>query len=181
MQDALVIIDMQREMRSRIDAGRAHVNPGAPEAVAALAAAFRASGRAVIHVRHAEADPASPLHPDAPGYPPMPCAVEQAGEAIFVKRSSSAFATTALEQHLRDRSLTHLHIVGAVAGLCVTSTVRAASDLGFRVSVVRDAVIGFDLPAAGLDAQTIFDVTMGLLAADFAEVVESGAVLAALG
>ncbi|WP_343527916.1 isochorismatase family protein [Sphingomonas sp.] len=180
MQDALVIIDMQMEMQARIDAGRPHVNPGAPDAVAALAASFRTAGHPVIHVRHAAGDPTSPLHPDAPGYPPMPCAQAIEGEAVFVKRQSSAFAATTLEQHLRERALTHLHVVGAVAGFCVASTVRAAADLGFRVSVVRDAVIGFDLPSAGLEARTIFDVTMALLEADFAEVVDSGTVIARL-
>lgn len=178
---ALVIIDMQMEMQHRIDAGRPHINPDAPATIAALAAAFRSTGRPVIHVRHAEADPASPLHPDASGYPPMACARDLSGEAVFVKRSSSAFATTGLEAHLRERGITHIHVVGAVAGFCVTSTVRAAADLGFGVTVVRDAVIGFDLPSAGLGAGVIFDVAMGLLAADFAEVVESERVLTALG
>lgn len=100
---ALVIIDMQMVMQERIDAGRPHVNPNAPAAVEALAKAFRQAGRPVIHIRHAEADPASPLYPDASGYPPMACAQALPGEALFVKRSSSAFATTPLAAHLRDQ------------------------------------------------------------------------------
>ncbi|WP_294243963.1 isochorismatase family protein [uncultured Sphingomonas sp.] len=177
---ALVIIDMQMEMQHRIEAGRPHVHPDAPATIATLADAFRCNPRPVIHIRHAATDPASPFHPDAPGYPPMACAVERPEEAVFVKRSSSVFATTELEVHLRERGITHIHVVGAVAGFCVNSTVRAAADLGFGVTVVRDAVVGFDLPSAGLEAGVIFDVTMGLLAADFAEVVGSEAVLARL-
>lgn len=177
---ALVIIDMQMEMQHRIDAGRAHVNPDAPDTIAALADAFRRNRRPVIHIRHAAADSAASLHPDASGYPPMACAVERPGEVVFVKRSSSAFATTGLETHLRRQGITHIHVVGAVAGFCVNSTVRAAADLGFGVTVVRDGGIGFDLPTAGLDAGVIFDVTMGLLAADFAEVAGSETVLAGL-
>lgn len=178
MDSALVIIDMQQEMQARITAGRPHVNGDAPTRVAALAAAFRAAGQGVLHVRHAAADPASPLHPDAPGHPPMPCAIERAGEAIFVKRSSSAFATTDLANHLRAIGSPKLYVVGAVAGFCVNSTVRAAADLGFQVDVVADAVLGFDLP--GHDAQTILDVTMALLAADFARITDSAAVIATL-
>ena len=174
---ALVIIDMQMVMQERIDAGRPHVNPNAPAAVEALAKAFRQTGRPVIHIRHAEADPASPLYPDASGYPPMACAQALPGEALFVKRSSSAFATTPLAAHLRDQGLSHLYVVDAVAGFCVNSTVRSAADLGFVVTVVRDAVIGFDLPSAALDAQTVFDVTMGLLEADFATLRDSAALL----
>lgn len=180
MDKALVVIDMQREMQTRIDAGRPHVNPDAPAIVAALIAAFRRAGLAVIHVRHADPDPKSPLHVDAPGYPPMACALEAEGEPLFVKRSSSAFATTDLERHLRATGSPDLIVVGAVAGFCVNSTVRAASDLGFRASVVADAVLGFDLPGLDHDARTVFDVTMALLAADFAQVTDSVAVMAAL-
>ena len=79
--------------------------------------------------------------------------------------------------HLRDQGLSHLYVVDAVAGFCVNSTVRSAADLGFVVTVVRDAVIGFDLPSAALDAQTVFDVTMGLLEADFATLRDSAALL----
>jgi nicotinamidase-related amidase len=180
MKTALVIVDMQMVMQERLDAGRQHVSPDAPKNVAALVAAYRQAGKPVFHVRHEESDPASPLHADAPGYPVMPCAQDTAGEIVVVKKSSSAFATTNLESHLRAENVSHLHIVGAVAGFCVNSTVRSASDLGFKVSVVRDAVIGFDLPSASLDAQTIFDVTMGLLEADFAEVVDTAKAVSTL-
>lgn len=122
----LIIIDMQLIMQHRIDAGRGVVNPNAAVAIGALLAAVRDAGWPVVHVRHAEADPASPLHVAAAGYPAMPCAAERDGEPVFVKHSSSAFATTALERYLRDRSITNLHVVGAVAGFCVNSTVRAA-------------------------------------------------------
>lgn len=173
MNTALIIIDMQMVMQERIDTGRQHVNPHAPENVAALVAAFRRAGKPVVHVRHEERDPASLLHVDAPGYQAMPCARDAANEIVVVKTSSSAFATTNLDTLLRAENISHLYIVGAVAGFCVNSTVRSASDLGYKVSVVRDAVIGFDLPSANLDAQTIFDVTMGLLEADFAAVVDT--------
>ena len=181
MTTALVIIDMQAEMQHRLDRGAEHVNPGAPARIAELAAAFRGAGRPVIHIRHAEADPASPMHADAAGYPPMSCAEAQPGEAIFVKWTSSGFASTALETHLRDAGITDLVVTGAVAGFCVNSTVRAGCDLGFRMQVVSDAVLGFALPAAGLSAQVIFDVTMAQLGADFASLVPASAVIADLG
>lgn len=180
MNKALVIIDMQMVMQERIDAGRQHVNPNASENVAALVAACRQAEKPIFHVRHEADDPASPLHVNAPGYQPMPCARDAAGEIVVVKKSSSAFPTTDLESHLRDRGVTHLYVVGAVAGFCVNSTVRSASDLGFDVTVVRNAVIGFDLPPTNFDAQTIFDVTMGLLEADFAEVMDTATAIEAL-
>jgi len=178
---ALLIIDMQLEMQHRIAAGRDCVNADAPERIAALAAAFRQAGWPVVHVRHRDDTPQSPLHPAAVGYPPMACAEALEGEAVFVKRTSSAFASTDLAAHLHAQGLTELVVAGAVAGFCVNSTVRHGADLGFEMTVVRDAVLGFDLPDAGLSAAVIFDVTLAHLAADFARVVDSASVLASAG
>lgn len=170
---ALIIIDMQVEMQRRIDAGRDCVNPDAPQRIASLAEAFRARGQPVIHIRHRADDPASPLHTDAAGFPPMPCAEAVGDEPVFVKRTSSGFASTDLAAYLRNKGISDLVVTGAVAGFCVNSTVRAGADLGFGMTVVRDAVLGFDLPAAQLAAHTIFDVTMAHLEADFARIVDT--------
>ena len=51
MTKALLIIDMQREMQRRIDAGLDCVNPDAPERIAALVRAYRDHGLPVLHVR----------------------------------------------------------------------------------------------------------------------------------
>lgn len=180
MKTALVIIDMQMIMQERIDSGREHINPEAPRKIVALVDAFRKAGNAIIHVRHQDDDPSSPLHPNASGYQPMPCGRELEGEPVFVKKSSSAFATTDLATYLTERDIIRLSVAGAVAGFCVNSTVRAGSDLGFDMTVVRDAVIGFDLPNTNLDARSIFDVTMGLLEADFAKLADSRSIIKAL-
>lgn len=178
---ALVIIDMQLEMQHRIAAGRDCVNAGAPERIAALAADFRQNGWPVVHVRHRDDAAQSPLHPEAAGYPPMACAEALEGEAVFVKRTSSAFAATDLAAHLQAQGITDLVVTGAVAGFCINSTVRHGADLGFDMTVVRDAVIGFDLPAAGLSARVIFDVTLAHLEADFARVIDTASVLGTTG
>lgn len=176
---ALMIIDMQQEMQRRIDAGRDCVNPDAAVRIAALAAAFRKVGLPVLHVRHRSDDPAAPLHPDAAGYPAMAGAEALDHEPVFIKTTSSAFASTGLSDHLRAQGITHLIVTGAVAGFCVNSTVRSGSDLGFQMTVVRDAVIGFDLPGKQQTAKTIFDVTMAHLEADFARILDSADVLQA--
>ncbi|ETD88852.1 isochorismatase family protein [Rhodobacter capsulatus] len=177
---ALLIIDMQMEMQARLDAGRAAVNREAGAAIAALAAACRAKGVAVVHVRHHDAGPASPLHADAPGAQPMPCDAALPGEAVFVKSTSSAFASTELAAHLRGQGIEKLIITGAVLGFCVTSTVRAAADLGFAVILPRDACLGFDLPGMGLSAEEIARVSFGLLGADFAMLSTTPEVIASL-
>lgn len=175
---ALIIIDMQMEMQHRMEAGRDHVNPEAPARIAELSAAFRKRGWPVLHIRHVDENPASPFHPAATGYGPMPCAEALPHELVFLKRTSSGFASTDLAAYLRDKGINDLFVTGAVAGFCVNSTVRAGADLGFNMTVVQDAVIGFDMPLNHLSARTIFDVTMAHLESDFAKVIEASMVLA---
>lgn len=181
MTTALVIIDMQMGMAARTAAGRPRANPQAEERVADLLALFRGRDLPVVHVFHDDPDPASPFRRGAPEGQPMPCALPAPGEAVFWKSTSSAFAGTGLDAQLRRAGIGRLVLVGAVAAFCVTSTCRAASDLGFEVILPGDALIGFDIPAhdgGRIDAQTVLRVTLSLLGADFARLVTADQVAA---
>jgi nicotinamidase-related amidase len=167
----VLVIDMQEGMAERIRAGRPQINPDAPDRIAALLADARATGLPVIHVHHDDPDPASPFRQGQPGGAVMACAAPQGEETVFRKHGSSAFAGTGLDTHLRSLGVTELVIAGAVAGFCVTSTVRAASDLGYKVLLPHDALLGFDIPAhdgGRIDAATVHRVTLSILGADFA-------------
>lgn len=179
MTDALLILDMQGAMQLRVAEGRDCVNADAPARIAALAAHWRARGWPVAHVHHHETDPADRWHRDNPAAQPLRCSTAAPGEPVFWKTTSSAFASTDLADWLRGQGITGLVVTGAVAGFCVASTVRAGADLGFAMTVVSDAVMGFDLPEAGLAARPIFEVSMALLGAEFARLTTSAALLAA--
>ncbi|NJM84284.1 MAG: isochorismatase family protein, partial [Tabrizicola sp.] len=93
------------------------------------------------------------------------------------------FAGTGLEALLREAGITDLIVIGAVAAFCVTSTVRTASDLGFRVTLPGDALLGFDIAAhdgGRIDAATVHRVTLSILGADFARLVTVGQLEAGL-
>jgi nicotinamidase-related amidase len=172
MTTALVVIDMQMGMADRIAAGRVPVNPAAMDRMAALIALFRQRNLPVVHVHHDE--PGTPFARDLPSGAPMSCAVPVAGETVLWKHRSSAFAGTGLDAHLRKMGAARIVVIGAVAAFCVTSTVRAASDLGFTAILPGDALLGFDIPAhdgGRIDAPTVLRVTLSLLGADFAQLV----------
>jgi nicotinamidase-related amidase len=174
---AVLVIDMQEGMADRIRAGRQTATPDAPDRIAALLAGARGRGLPVIHVLHDDLHPASPFRKGEPGAEPMPCAVPQPGETVLWKHGSSAFHGTGLDAHLKAQRITDLVVAGAVAAFCVTSTVRQASDLGYRVLLPQDALLGFDLPAhdgGRIDAGTVFRVTLSLLGADFATLTTVG-------
>jgi len=62
---------------------------------------------------------------DASGFPPMPCDYADDSEAVFVKTTSSAFASTSLERHLREQGIKHLYIAGAVSADAVLKGLKA--------------------------------------------------------
>jgi nicotinamidase-related amidase len=181
MTAALLVIDMQMEMAFRTRSGRERANPQAEENVAALLALFRAQNRPVIHVHHDE--PGTPVAFGAPGGAVMPCAMPRDKETILTKNRSSAFHGTGLDAHLKANAISHLVIAGAVAAFCVTSTTRAASDLGYTVLLPHDALIGFDIPRSDgsrIAAATVLDVTLALLGSDFARSLPTADIAAAL-
>lgn len=84
---------------------------------------------------------------------------------------------------LRDMGTRRIVVIGAVAAFCVTSTVRAASDLGYAVVLPGDALLGFDIAAhdgGRIAADVVLRVTLSLLGADFAQLVTAEGVAALL-
>jgi nicotinamidase-related amidase len=64
---------------------------------------------------------------------------------IVVKEhwAQSGFANTDLDQQLRQHGITHVIVVGLLANTCIESTARYAMELGFNVTLVRDATAAF--------------------------------------
>jgi nicotinamidase-related amidase len=133
----LLVIDAQQGI-NHPDHGERN-NPEAESRLALLLAAWRTDGRPVIHVQHTSTDPHSPLRSGEPGHAFMPAARPADGESVFPKTVNSAFIGTGLETHLRERGIDTLVIAGFTTDHCVSSTVRMADNLGFRVTVVSDA------------------------------------------
>ena len=52
---------------------------------------------------------------------------------------SSGFANTDLDQQLKVHGIHHLVAIGLIANTCLEATVRFAAELGYDVTVVRDA------------------------------------------
>ncbi len=70
------------------------------------------------------------LHPD---FSP------RSDERHLIKHYPNAFRETALEATLRRLGAEEIVIVGMMTHMCIDTTVRAASDLGYRVTVLGDA------------------------------------------
>jgi nicotinamidase-related amidase len=158
-------------------------NPFLERRAADLLRAWRAAGRPVVHVRHMSTEPSSPLRAGQPGNEFKPETAPVAGEALIEKRVNSAFIGTSLEADLRRAGCRGLVVVGLTTNHCVSTTARMAGNLGFATWVVSDATATFD--RVGPDgvphlAEEIQAVALSDLHGEFATVVDTGALIAAL-
>jgi nicotinamidase-related amidase len=141
---ALVLIDAQMEYvegRLRLPG----VVPALQEAARVLELA-REKGAPVIHIVHHGRPGGALFDPDGPMSRIAPQVAPANGEPIVPKGLPNAFAKTELQKTLEATGRRELVVVGFMTHMCVSSTVRAALDLGYRTTVVADATATRDLP-----------------------------------
>jgi len=149
MARALIVVDIQNDYFP----GGAHPLVG-PEAAAAnarrLLDAFRAGGGELVHMQHVwDAPDASFMRPGTAGVEIHESVAPLAGETVIQKANPNSFLDTALEETLRAREVDEVVVCGMMTSMCVDATARAASDLGFAVTVVHDACAAPDLEFGG--------------------------------
>ena len=73
-----------------------------------------------------------------PGFEPRP------GDIVALEHwGSSGFANTDLDLQLKKHGIHKLIVVGLIAHTCVEATVRFAAELGYEVTMVRDATADY--------------------------------------
>jgi nicotinamidase-related amidase len=179
---ALLVIDVQRGFDDPCW-GRRN-NPDLEARIADLLAAWRASGRPVLHARHMSTEPASPLRPGQPGNEFKEETAPRTDEPVIEKRVNSCFIGTALDEHLRRSGIGGLVLAGLTTNHCVSTTARMAGNLGYAVRVVSDATATFD--RVGPDgvlypAELVHRVALSDLHGEFAEVVDTRTALNGTG
>lgn len=158
-------------------------NPGAERQIARLLAAWRETGRPVIHVQHLSREPGSPLRRGQPGVELKEQVEPLEGEKVIRKHVNSAFIGTDLETHLREQGLRTLVVTGLTTDHCVSTTVRMAGNLGFETYVISDATATFgkrDHRGEPYPAEVLHDTALASLHGEFAEVVETEELLGRL-
>lgn len=179
---ALILIDIQQGFDDAKHWGERN-NPGAEARAAELLAAWRRSGRPLIHVQHLSTSPGSPLRPGQPGCEHKPEVRPLPGETVIGKHMNSAFIGTDLEARLRTQGIDTLVVAGLTTQHCVSTTVRMAGNLGFATVLAADACAahaqtGYD--GKRHSAQAVHEVSLATLHGEFAEVVSTADILKAL-
>jgi nicotinamidase-related amidase len=165
---ALVLIDFQNEYL----AGPIAVSSPEPAIASAakLLAAARRDGAPVFHIAHKGRsvglfDRAIERGQIVAELAPQP------GETVVEKGLPNAFASTELHALLVKSGRTNVILAGFMTHMCVSSTVRAALDLGFRVTIDASACGTRSLPdgrGGAIPAETVHDVALAELSDRFA-------------
>lgn len=163
---AVVIMDFQ----VGIVANYASDPPGVLARSSAVLSAARGAGIPVIYVRHGGGAFAG----DRPDTLIAPEVAPQAEEMVFLKRRTGAFSTTGLDVHLRESGRDTLVLLGVSTSGCVLSTVRHATDLAYRVVVVRDACDDTDAEVHRVLTEKVYPRQASVMsAAEFAAAVRA--------
>jgi nicotinamidase-related amidase len=149
MTKALVIIDIQND----------YFRGGKMELVGSEEAAknasliledFRAKNLPVIHVRQESLRPIATFFlPGTEGAEIHQAVKPENDETVIVKNHPNSFKNTELQKLLDSKSITELTLVGMMTHMCIDTTVRAASDLDYQVTLVGDACATRDLEFDG--------------------------------
>ncbi|MDR9753823.1 cysteine hydrolase family protein [Pseudomonas sp. SZMC_28357] len=168
----LIIIDAQKEYLSGplalsgMDAAVANITR--------LLDAARKAGRPIVHVRHLGTvgglfDPQGERGEFIKGLEPL------ADETIISKLLPSAFHGTELQSKLQDLGALDLIVCGFMSHSSVSTTVRAAKNLGFRCTLVEDACATRDLPFKDgvLSAEQVQQTEMAIMSDNFATLAQT--------
>lgn len=146
---AVVVVDLQNEYLPDGKLPLTGIHAALKNAARAIADA-RVKGDLVVHIRHESTDP------DAPVFTPGTSAVQihesvtpAQGEPVVIKHFPNAFLKTNLRELLDEHGIEAVTVIGAMSHMCIDATTRAASDFGYKTTVVHDACATRDLDFGG--------------------------------
>lgn len=182
MSIALLLVDIQNDYFP----GGSMELVGAHEAArnaARLLSAFRQRALPIIHIQHIAVTPSSTFFlPGTTGAEIQASVRPNHGEPVFQKHFPNSFRQTQLLEHLQQKNITKLVIVGMMTHMCIDTTVRAAADLGFACSLPHDACAtkGLSFGGAHVPAESVQAAYLAAMNGTFANVASTDDLLAAL-
>ncbi|MTI11734.1 cysteine hydrolase family protein [Sansalvadorimonas verongulae] len=149
MTQALLLIDIQNDYFADGKWSLHNMEASAGKAAQVLQHA-RENGQLVVHVRHENIDEGAPFFvPETKGAEIHSSVAPLEGEPVVLKNQVNSFLQTNLKELLDENGIETLTIVGSMSHMCVDAVVRAASDFGYKVTVVEDACATHDIEFAG--------------------------------
>lgn len=147
---ALLIIDAQVNMFS--EGGSVFEGKKLLDTISRLIARARAAHLPIVYVQNngGEGDPDMP---GTLGWQIHPALAPEQGDIVIQKHTPDSFHETNLQSELEARQIRRLIVVGMQTEMCIDANCRRAHELGYDVTLVKDAHSTFD--GAGLTASQI--------------------------
>lgn len=135
---------------------------------------FRSNNWSVVFIQHLAIKPkASFFIPDTFGAEIHKSIRPLEIETVIIKHFPNSFRNTNLHQHLQTLQVSDLVICGAMTHMCIDTSVRAATDLGYSCLLIHDACATRDLAYNNVTVNAA-DVQIAYMAAlngSFADVI----------
>lgn len=168
MSNVLIVIDVQKAFHDKSWGERN--NLGAENNIDKLLNYYRDKNKEIIHIKHISDDRKSLFHENNL----QEFLYEtKSNEKVIKKYVNSAFIGTDLHETLQEKGLNHITVVGISLPHCVSTTVRMAKNLGYKVDLIEDATFSFDLKNLEgniLKAKDVHTYNIAALNHEFAEV-----------
>lgn len=145
MKQALILVDIQNDY---FEGGKCELYEALETAgkTAEVLERFRKHDDLVIFIQHVNTrEGAMFFVADTEGVKIHQSIVPKENERIIKKHAPNSFFETDLQNCLQENKITDLVICGMMSHMCIDTTVRAAKDLGYHVSVLENACTTKDL------------------------------------
>ena len=174
----VVMIDCQN---TYVDGGLAL--PGVASALeegARLLEKARAAGTPIVHIAHAGKPGGAVFDPEGHSGRIADQVTPEGDEPVVWKSLPNAFAGTDLHERLQSIGREEIIVAGFMTHMCISSSARAALDLGYRCTVVDSATATRDLPdtkGGVIAADALHRASLAALADRFAVIARDTAAL----
>lgn len=170
---AVIVVDIQNEYWPSGKMPLVGIEAAAAKAAKVIEAG-RDNGDMVVNIRH-EMPEAPIFTPGTNGVMINEVVQPAEGEATIVKNFPNSFRGTGLKALLDEHGIDEVVVVGAMSHMCIDATVRAASDYGFKTTLIHDACATRDLEFGGtkVPAALVHIAIMSALSTAYGEVIDA--------
>jgi nicotinamidase-related amidase len=172
-QEMLVLIDIQNDYFPGGKMELCQMEEASANAYRILSH-FRDQNLPLVHVQHLSTKAgASFFIPETFGAEIHSSVFPQNDEPIVQKNFPNSFRNTNLLELLKNKGIDELVICGAMTHMCVDTTTRSASDLGYPVTLIHDACATRDLTFNGqvVEVRKVQTAYMAAINGSFAKVM----------
>ena len=171
MKKALLIVDVQNDYFPDGKC-RLHKPEEALNTIKGLLKSFREQNLPAIYVQHVSTMQADFFIPNTEGVQIHKDIKPLDTEAVIVKHYPNSFYETDLHNELMKNEVTELVVCGMMTHMCIDTTIRAAKDYGYKITLISDGCATKDLEWNGvtLPASLIQSTYMASLNQKFANI-----------